>query len=649
MIKLKNISKCFNKTTALNNISLEFHNGMNFIIGPSGSGKSTLLKILSGFDKEYEGNAFLYGKEIASFSDKEKSDLYNSIIGFVWQDFYLLENYTVEENILLPTTLSNNFNHKQFQKIISDLKINNLLHQKVKELSKGQKQRVAIARELMKEPNILIADEPTSALDEQNKIEIMKILRELSKTKTIIVVTHDRSIIQSKDTVFELRKGKLIRHSNLSSFSNTTNMPTQTTFSFFKFIKNLKYSIYREKKRYFITSLTLAVGVCFLLTTTLDSMKASNHSTFDEILSIYGDSVLDISLYKSFIGANDTSNNNEDSSNIEVEQDLSHVYDKYKEDSRLQFITFVEAFQNIKIVDSNTTHSIESSGNVPFINKVIAGSLGNASTNENEIVIPNSLVQKMGITANEAIGKELTFHGEVTEWKNDTPLFKPVSVTAKVVGVIDTTLETNYEGKVFEYEIEDSFFFNKSAIVELLSQTSKDTQNINILMRAKSSMDVIEIKNELNKEGLVPTGYFEILEDFDSLYDDSNAQSQFVTNVLFFLILIMIIAISCFTNIRRKKEFAIYKICGFSSMNLNLLNFLESIFLLVFCSLLLVILSPIFNAFTHKFFHITVLSYSHINMIFILLSFVILLDNIITNIICRRTDIIDALKIGEQV
>ena len=181
MFELENIFKRYGENTVLNNVSLSIRSGMNFIIGASGSGKSTLLKIMSGFDNDYSGKMSIFGKDIRELSKKEKSYLYNNTFGFIWQDFNLLEDSTVLENILLPAQLKSVIDRKQAEKLICELKLKNVVNKQVKYLSGGQKQRVAIVRELMKNPQIILADEPTSALDKQTSKDIMKILREISK------------------------------------------------------------------------------------------------------------------------------------------------------------------------------------------------------------------------------------------------------------------------------------------------------------------------------------------------------------------------------------------------------------------------------------------------------------------------------------
>lgn len=647
MFQLKNVSRKYGENIALDHVSLSIKHGMNFIIGASGSGKSTLLKIMSGFDRDYSGEVFLYDKDIRKFSEKEKSYLYNNMFGFIWQDFNLLEDATVLDNILLPAQLKSVVDRKQVEKLICDFKLKNVIHKPVKQLSGGQKQRVAIARELMKNPQIILADEPTSALDKQTAKDLMKILRNLSKTKTVIVVTHDTTHILATDTVFEMDKGELLSSHNEGEVS--CEQPLQikkTTFSFSHMISTVKSNIFRHKGRFLISALSLMLGVCFLLTTVTDSITETSNSAFNEIFEMYGDSVLDISLYNSFTGAVGTSGENSDTPNVDVEQSLNGIYEKYQDDERIEFITYVEPFNNITIDDSGAQYSIQNSGNVPIINKIVAGRMGNGTGNE--IVVPESLTDKMGITAEEALGKEITFHGEVTEWQGETPSFKPVSVKAKIVGVIDSTMITNYEGQKYEYPIDDSFFFSKAALTELLAQSTEDTQNLNVIMRVKTPEDFIAIKDELNKKGLVPTGYFEIIEDLVRLNSQSSEQSSSANVFIIALVLVMVSAISLITGMLRKKEYAIFKISGFSNGNLRVLNLFESFLQMASACVIVVILSPIINILSSKLFHLPILSVENIGISILLFFGVTILNYLITEIICETTSILKTFKTGER-
>lgn len=227
MFELKNITKTFGDEVALKNVSLSITGGMNYIIGASGSGKTTLLRILSSMDRQYEGEAFYCGRNLKELSDQDRSQFYATELGFIAQGFHLIDELTVRENILVPTYLSRNDSEKRLSMLLKKLGIEKLADQKVRTLSGGQKQRVAIARELMKDPQVLIADEPTAALDAKTAHEIGALLTSIAKERTVIVVTHDISLIQGKCSVFELDKGVLIRSDKGDSTTKAHSRSTE--------------------------------------------------------------------------------------------------------------------------------------------------------------------------------------------------------------------------------------------------------------------------------------------------------------------------------------------------------------------------------------------------------------------------------------
>ncbi len=203
-IKFNSIEKKYNFGTtsevhALRGINLEIERGETLaILGKSGSGKSTLLHILGCLDNATSGSYSLDGKQIEKLSDRELAFIRNRNIGFVLQDFGLIMNRTVVENVSIPLLFGNTkFMQikKQCLEVLGQLGIEELYKRKVSQLSGGQKQRVAIARSLVNNPDIILADEPTGSLDSKTADDVMNILMGLNKNnKTIIIVTHDVNI-----------------------------------------------------------------------------------------------------------------------------------------------------------------------------------------------------------------------------------------------------------------------------------------------------------------------------------------------------------------------------------------------------------------------------------------------------------------------
>ncbi|MGL4990257.1 MAG: ABC transporter ATP-binding protein [Sarcina sp.] len=215
LIKLSQINKSFgnknNIEIVLKNIDMTIYNGeMIAIMGPSGSGKSTLMNIIGLIDKATSGSYLLEGTDISNKNDKELSKIRNQQIGFIFQNFNLISNYTLVDNVLIPLSYSKN------KKNIKNRAINELakvglekhLDKRISELSGGQKQRVAIARALVNNPKLILADEPTGSLDEKNGLEILDILKNLNKEgKTIIIVTHDINIAKKCDRILNIKDG----------------------------------------------------------------------------------------------------------------------------------------------------------------------------------------------------------------------------------------------------------------------------------------------------------------------------------------------------------------------------------------------------------------------------------------------------------
>ncbi len=221
MIKLENITKIYNEgskaaVNALNGIDLEVSDGeMLSIIGRSGSGKSTLLNIIGCIDTPTDGRYFLDGEEISKLRSSKVSRILNKKIGFVLQDFGLMLDRTVYQNLSYPLIFNSSVKQSEFkQRIMKALDLAGLpLHGNPQcgELSGGQKQRVAIARAIINEPSVILADEPTGALDSKTSEEIMKLFKSLNNEgRTVIIVTHDRNVANQCSKIIEISDGKII-------------------------------------------------------------------------------------------------------------------------------------------------------------------------------------------------------------------------------------------------------------------------------------------------------------------------------------------------------------------------------------------------------------------------------------------------------
>ena len=218
MLELKNIYKTYSSKNgvthrALENVSLKFdEKGLVFILGKSGSGKSTLLNLLGGIDSYDRGEISFYDKKFSSFKENDFDYYRNSCVGFIFQDFNLLDNLTVYENVRLALDLQSKKDHDKIIELLDKVSVSHLKNRKISELSGGQKQRVAIARALVKEPKIILADEPTGALDSDTSTDIFKILQSLAKDRLVVVVTHNKELAyEYAERIIEIRDGFVLK------------------------------------------------------------------------------------------------------------------------------------------------------------------------------------------------------------------------------------------------------------------------------------------------------------------------------------------------------------------------------------------------------------------------------------------------------
>jgi len=220
LLKVNNIKKVYNlklrmqQCIALNRVSFEVGEGEFLaIMGPSGSGKTTLLNIIASLDRPTEGDILLDGKSFSTIRDRELSEFRRKHLGFVFQDFNLLDNFSLKDNILLPLVLSQTplaEMEKRMEPIAQMLSITHLLNKFPYEVSGGEKQRAAVARAVITNPRLILADEPTGALDSKASANLLGIFRTLNENgKTILMVTHSTFAASFASRVLFIRDGEI--------------------------------------------------------------------------------------------------------------------------------------------------------------------------------------------------------------------------------------------------------------------------------------------------------------------------------------------------------------------------------------------------------------------------------------------------------
>ena len=209
MIELKGVRKFYGANEVLKGIDLRIEEQDYLVIlGASGSGKSTLLNILSGLEKPDQGEVLYDGENIASLSESQLTKFRKNQVAFIFQQYYLLQELTVEQNVKMGAHLAKN---QDYLPIIEAMGLKEKLHQYPSELSGGEQQRVAIARALAKKPKVLFLDEPTGALDEETGRQILSYIAQMKKELgfTLVMVTHNEHIAQLANTVVRVNSGQI--------------------------------------------------------------------------------------------------------------------------------------------------------------------------------------------------------------------------------------------------------------------------------------------------------------------------------------------------------------------------------------------------------------------------------------------------------
>lgn len=273
MLELKKIKKTYNagglKQNALNNVSIKFRKSeFVCILGPSGSGKTTLLNVLGGLDNYDDGDLIINGKSTRKFKSKDWDEYRNNVIGFIFQSYNLIGHISVLANVELSLKLSSvpkKERKKRALEVLEKVGLKNHIHKKPNELSGGQMQRVAIARSLVNDPEIILADEPTGALDTKTSKDIMDLIKKVSKGKLVIMVTHNESLAKEYATrIINLKDGKITGDTNPYEEKDNEKKDykfRKTKMSFKEALLLSLNNILTKKGRTILTAFASSIGI----------------------------------------------------------------------------------------------------------------------------------------------------------------------------------------------------------------------------------------------------------------------------------------------------------------------------------------------------------------------------------------------------
>ena len=273
VLELKNIVKKYNtggsEVEVLKSVNIHFReNEFVSILGASGSGKTTLLNIIGGLDKYTSGDMALMGRSTKEFKDRDWDSYRNGTIGFVFQSYNLISHLSVIENVKLALSISgqsNAENDEKAKKVLEDVGLAEHLDKKPNQLSGGQMQRVAIARALVTDPKIILADEPTGALDSKTSVQIMELIKEISKTKLVIMVTHNPEIAKKySDRIVRVKDGEIQEDTTpyvAEEVADNGFTLKKTAMVFTSAIKSSFKNLLTKKFRTFMTVVASSIGI----------------------------------------------------------------------------------------------------------------------------------------------------------------------------------------------------------------------------------------------------------------------------------------------------------------------------------------------------------------------------------------------------
>ena len=617
MLELKNVCKKYDRDV-LKKINLKFGNkGLICLVGESGSGKTTLLNIIGGLEQPDSGKVIFNGNNIKNIDSSFYS---NQLVSFINQNYNLIDKYTVLENILLPIELRRIRSPCNVNKILKMLSIYSLKNKKVVSLSGGEKQRVAIARCIVQNTRVILADEPTGALDSENAYSVMRILKNLSKQKLVIVVTHNTELANTfADSIIKIADGKICNKLNVINKNKYFKIKynRKNKLSFIKLVKYAIKNLNNKLLRNILTILAFTIGLLSL--EIVLSIKTGFNKELDSLnkLSFFN--------YPLVISKNnyvdDFSNKVENKNGVNVKKgsfvtneiddkliSLVNNIDKKYVNGITYYRDIDYEFKSISYVNPSNNYFYLVSGRMP--------------ENKNEVLImydeedsiSDKLYNYLDVSNNGLINnvfkvndKELIITGIV---KSNNDYFKSLS------GIL-------YSNDLFDNEITDIYIYANN-------------------LKAKNKI------KDLLKD----------YEIFDNAEEVVNLTKKMVNGISLVLILfsvislivsmIMIFVISYISVMERNKDIGIYKSIGFRNKDIKNLFIVENL-IIGMCSfyltmIFILLVSNVINKFVYSYInfeHIMSLDILNIILLFFLSLFLCYIASFIPAKIASNKKIVD--------
>ena len=478
MLELKNITKDYlsgnMKVEALKEINLEFRKSeFVSILGQSGCGKTTLLNIIGGLDRYTSGDLIINGKSTKKFKDKEWDAYRNYSVGFVFQNYNLIPHQTVLSNVELALTLSGVSKKERKKKAIAALEkvgLKDQIHKKPNQMSGGQMQRVAIARALVNDPDIILADEPTGALDTETSVQIMDILKEISKNKLIIMVTHNPELAEKYSSrIVKILDGKIMDDSNPYTEKDKENETMQakngkTSMNYFTALSLSLNNLMTKKGRTFLTAFAGSIGIIgiALILSLSNGVQKYIQKVQEDTLSSYPITIQEESIDMGSMMAtmmeeqnNKVEHGNDGKvysrnimsnmlSNLSVKMKTNNLeeFKKYIENENTDIKNNANAIQYSYGLDLNLYKEDTANGIVQVNPSTVMNSIGLGSTTKNEDDSSSSMFSTMSFGTSD-VWRELLDNKELINSQYDVLAGKMPEKYNEVVLIVDDNYEVS--------------------------------------------------------------------------------------------------------------------------------------------------------------------------------------------------------------
>ncbi len=533
MITLKNINKSYNNTKVLKNINLTLPDkGLICVLGASGSGKSTLLNIIGKIEVPDKGEVYFYDKNIKDI----KSETYHTnYVSFIYQNYNLIDALSIKENLNLIT--------KNNEWIINKLGLSKIKNTKTNKISGGEKQRTAIARSILSDSIVYLADEPTGAIDTANSIKIMQILKELSKEKLVLIITHNEALANTyADEIIYLKDGTINKRKVTKECNVHKKISKNKRKLSFKDIFKISIGYLKEQKiRNILTVLATTIGL-----TSLTLVLGINNGLNEEIKSLEKDALFSypIIIPKEKLTFNMNLNNTYHKSEIGITSDYTLIKNKI-DDNLLEIIKNIDDVYITYYRKTKEQKFLENSYIIPSENyfSIIKGKMPQA---KNEIVI---------LLNNEnSISESLKDYLSLDKMTYDEILNKTIKVEnniLKIVGIVNST---------------NGYFSALSGILYNNNLLSGEITDIHIYPQNFKAKE--KLKRELKNYNLIDDAS-SALEITKTLIHTITITLTIFSIISLIVSIILIITVTYINVLEKNKDIGIYKTLGISKKQIK--------------------------------------------------------------------------------